>query len=185
MCYITTLYACFFFGLHQRSWFKGADTVVVMKYLVAKYRGLLESGDLGSNRNYVETILACLEASDGFMSTLYKSGLFLNRLRLTKVVRLGKEMLSSYAKCADQAYAKQLARYKYNPKYHMLCHIVQWLDHDCNLGKSPVNPLSYSCQMPEDFINKCATFSRCVQSRMVARRTIDLYKVGVGTALRD
>ncbi|CAE7694468.1 unnamed protein product, partial [Symbiodinium pilosum] len=85
-------------------WFKGADTVVVIKFLIWKYTGLLESVAERNNADYLNEILNCLNAANDFMSTLYRSGLFLSRLRLTRVVRVGKAMLSSYSLCARAAF---------------------------------------------------------------------------------
>ena len=158
---------------------------MVNKYLAWKFRGLLEAGKVDNNEAYFREILRCLDATNGFMSTLYKSGLFLFRLRLVKVVRLGKAMLSSYSSCARMAYGRSLARYKYNPKFHMLCHIVLKLQQDLEASKCPLNPLSYSCQMAEDFINRIATLTRVVNSKVLEQRTFDLYKLAVSQALRE
>ena len=159
--------------------------MLVLKYLCWKFRNILNAGGLGENQAYVAIILACLEASNDFMSTLYKSGLFLSRLRLTRVVRVGKAMLRHYRDCASFAFGRGLARYKFNPKFHMLCHIVQWLEYDLAQGLQPINPLASSCQMPEDFINRVATLSRSVGPRQTSLATINLYKVAVCNVLRE
>ena len=159
--------------------------MLVVKYLCEKFKSITDAGGLGEDQAYVETILACLEASNDFMGTLYRSGLFLSRLRLTKVVRVGKAMLRFYADCASQAFRRGLSRFKYNPKFHMLCHIVQWLEYDLGQGLQPINPIAASCQMPEDFINRVSTLSRSVGPRKTAQATIDLYKVAVCGELRD
>ena len=134
---------------HLRSWFKGADTVVVNKYLAWKFRGLLETAGLDNDvSSYFREILKCLDATNEFMGTLYASGLFLFRLRLVKVVRTGQAMLSSYASCARMAYQRSLARFKYNAKFHMLCHIVLALQRDLEANRRPLNhfPFRARCQ---------------------------------------
>ena len=156
---------------------------MVLKYLASKYEDILETRtDLGEERPYLEDILKCIHHSNEFMSTLYKSGLFLPRLRLNKILRHGRMMLSFYARCASGAYSRSLARFKYNPKFHMLAHVILDLQVHADAHRSPLNPLSASCQMPEDFINRCSTLSRSVHSKMVATRTIDLYCICVASA---
>ena len=139
----------------------------------------MESHDLGDNRLYLQCILDCLKASDGFLSSLYKAGLFLRRRRLVKVVRLGIEMIQSYTRCAAMAVSRSLSRFKLTPKYHMLMHVVYQLSQDKDANREPVNPLAFSCQMPEDFINRVATLARSVSPRFVPARTLELYKVAL------
>ena len=155
------------------------------KFLAFKFKEVLRAHDLGEAKPYFENILACLTNANEFMSTLYKSGLFLSRLRLMRVLRSGKSMLESYSLCANAAHARGLARFKYNPKFHMLCHLILTLQRDYDGNRRPLNPLSYSCQMPEDFINRCATISRSVSSTDVAARTIDVYKICVAGVFRQ
>ena len=154
----------------------------MLKYLVFKYEAVLSEWDLRNNDTYFRLILECLQASDKFLSTLYKSGLFLSRLRLESVVKVGKSMLKSYADCAAMALARSLARFKLNPKYHMLMHVILQLEQDRQAGRRPLNPLSYSCQMPEDFINRVSTLSRGVSPTLMAIRTIDLYNLALAKA---
>ena len=165
-----------------RQWFKWAGTTFVLKFLVFKYNTVLSTTDLGDAHDYFEAILACLQASDDFLSTLYRSGLFLARPRVKKLVKYGKVMLATYAKIAGMAHARSLARFKYNPKFHMLMHVVHQLQQDFNHGLLPINPLSFSCQMPEDFINKISTLTRSVAAKHVHSRTIDLYQTCVARA---
>ena len=93
-----------------RQWFKGADTTFVLKFLVFKFETTLASDALQghSDLEYLRTILECLKASDGFLSSLYKAGLFLTKRRLIKVVRLGMAMLTSYTRIAAMAHSRLL-----------------------------------------------------------------------------
>ncbi|CAE7632277.1 unnamed protein product [Symbiodinium sp. CCMP2456] len=162
------------------TWFKGADTTFVLKFLVFKFETVLASEVLqGHDRLYFAAILDCLQASDAFLSLLYKAGLFLEKRRLARVVRHGLAMVSGYSRCAALANDRSLARFKLTPKYHMLMHIVHQLQVDKDRGRSPLNPLSYSCQMPEDFINRIATLCRSVSPRFVGERGLDLYKIAL------
>ena len=165
------------FSLLPRQWFKGADTTFVLKFLIFKFENELTPAH--NDIEYLGTILECLKASDGFMSCLYKAGLFLSRRRLIKVVRLGMAMLTLYTRIAAMAHSRSLPRFKLTPKYHMLMHVVYQLMLDRDANRSPINPLAYSCQMPEDFINRVATLARAVNPRFVPERTLYLYKVAL------
>ncbi|CAE7761025.1 STRN3 [Symbiodinium sp. CCMP2456] len=173
-------------GVHSSAdfpvglWFKGADTSFVLKFLVFKFESVLESdAPVGHDLEYLRTILECLQASDGFLSSLYKAGLFLDRRRLTKVVQLGMQMLTLYTRIAAMAHSRSLPRFKLTPKYHMLMHVIYQLRLDLTSDRLPLNPLAYSCQMSEDFINRVATLARAVNPRFVPERTLYLYKVAL------
>ena len=157
--------------------------MVVVKYMLAEYERLLLT-EL-DNPDYFHQIHACLKECNAFMSLVYKSGLFLRGRRLSRVVLHGKAMLAAYSSCASRAHAQGLARFKYNPKFHYFCHIIYDLECSSVARKPGLNPIATSCQMPEDFINKCATLSRQVHSKVVSSSTLDLYKHAVATAWRD
>ncbi|CAE7897038.1 unnamed protein product, partial [Symbiodinium microadriaticum] len=162
------------------QWFKGADTTFVIKFLVFKFETVLPTAE--TDLPFLQTVLECLKASDGFLSSLYKAGLFLQRRRLVKIVRLGLEMVSAYTRCAALALSRSLARFKLTPKYHMLMHVIYQLQLDRDAHRTPLNPLAYSCQMPEDFINRIATLARSVSPRYVPARSLYLYKVALARA---
>ncbi|CAE7528484.1 unnamed protein product [Symbiodinium necroappetens] len=161
------------------AWFKGADTTFVMKFLIFKFQNVLEEHDFQDSevRLYFEQILACLKAFDSFLSMLYKAGLFLELPRLAKIFRCGRTMVQLYAKIATLAYGRHLPRFKLNPKYHMLLHVLLDLKFATESNRQALNPISHSCQMAEDFINRIATLGRSVKANKVPERTLYLYKV--------
>ena len=55
------------------------------------------------------------------------------------------------------------------------------MDRECH----PLNPVAASCQMAEDFINRAATLTRVVNSKALAWRTFELYKMAVSDALKE
>ncbi|CAE7208442.1 unnamed protein product [Symbiodinium microadriaticum] len=140
------------------SWFKGADTVVINKFLQAKFTALLGSHDFGDNVGYIQQVDQCLRDANDFMTSLYRAGLFITLKRLKHVVRVGQSMVKGYSQCANLAFRSNLARFKFNPKYHMLCHIIYSLTQELAARRCPINPLAYSCQMPE-------THSRCADNQ--------------------
>ena len=154
---------------------------MVLKFLVQKYSLILANADLelGECRSYLERIQQCLRQSDFFMSALYRGGLFLQGRRLNRILWHAKAMLDSYATCAALAMGRNRPRFKFNPKWHFLCHIIYDLETDYRNHGLAVNPLSASCQMPEDFINKVSTLTRSVQPRRMPESTIDKYQICV------
>ena len=150
-----------------------------MKFLIFKFQNVLEEHDFQDSevRLYFEQILACLKAFDSFLSMLYKAGLFFELPRLAKIFRCGRTMVQLYAKIATLAYGRHLPRFKLNPKYHMLLHVLLDLKFATESNCQALNPISHSCQMAEDFINRIATLGRSVKANKVPERTLYLYKV--------
>ncbi|CAE7580999.1 unnamed protein product [Symbiodinium microadriaticum] len=169
------------------AWFKGADTTFVMKFLIFKFQNVLEEHDFQDSevRLYFEQILACLKAFDSFLSMLYKAGLFFELPRLAKIFRCGRTMVQLYAKIATLAYGRHLPRFKLNPKYHMLLHVLLDLKFATESNCQALNPISHSCQMAEDFINRIATLGRSVKANKVPERTLYLYKVELARVTRS
>ncbi|CAE7690845.1 unnamed protein product [Symbiodinium necroappetens] len=118
------------------SWFKGADTVVINKFLEAKFTALLGSHDFGNNVGYIQQVDQCLRDANDFMTSLYRAGLFITLKRLKHLVRVGQSMVKGYSQCANLAFRSNLARFKFNPKYHMLCHIIYSLTQELAARRS-------------------------------------------------
>ena len=76
-------------------------------------------------------------------------------------------------------YGAEQAPVQIQSQVAFLCHIILDLETDCRNHGPAVNPLSASCQMPEDFINKVSTLTRSVQPRRMPESTIDKYQICV------
>ncbi|CAE7834508.1 unnamed protein product [Symbiodinium necroappetens] len=137
--------------------------------------GLTAKGILGVNSSADFPVGQWFKGAD----TTFVLKFLIFKRRLIKVVRLGMAMLTLYTRIAAMAHSRSLPRFKLTPKYHMLMHVVYQLMLDRDANRSPINPLAYSCQMPEDFINRVATLARAVNPRFVPERTLYLYKVAL------
>ena len=135
---------------------------------------------------YLDSILEALKAANVFMSTLYSSGLFLDRATCKTVAQSGLDFLRAYAEAAQQAYDQQKTRFKLNPKYHAYIHVVDRLSRAFEDGQAWAwNPLADSTQLDEDFIGKVAVSSCAASTRTVHMQTISRYLVNVWRHLQE
>ena len=166
----------FSLGSPTRSWFKGSDTTAVVLYL----ESFLEkhTSELATPDPYLDSILGALKNANVFLSTLYKSGLFLDRHTCKKVAQSGLNFLRFYSEAAQQAYDQQKTRFKLNPKNHAFIHIVDRLVQAYDNEQIWAwNPLTDSTQMDEDFIGKIASLSQAASTRTVHMESISRYLI--------
>ena len=153
----------------SRNWFKGADTAVLCRFLQAHYARVLADYD-GDSEAELATVHAALCAANDFLSTLFRSNLWMTKGQANHAAHRGFAFLSAYAKCAAWALSLELPRFKLQPKYHMMAHIChQLLKDSLNPHAEAVqNPLSASCQMDEDFVGKMSLIARKEHPRSLA-----------------
>ena len=157
-----------------RAWFKGADTTVVLKFLV---QFLQDNGPY--NDEYLQCLLRCCQSANKFLSLLYHAELWLPRRTARMVVKAGHEYIALYKNLARMAYERRLTRYLLTPKLHLLMHSVLILEQQIAANVHILNPLSDSCQMCEDFINKVSTLGRNVSPRKFCEATLKQYMLCV------
>ena len=174
-----------FFGPPQqlRSWFKGADTTTLTKYLEDRYTQILADHPGHTHHAYLVSILSCLKASNKFFGTLYRAPLWLRERDREAVIDACSELLAGFTKLANYSFKKlKLCRWKFHPKFHMLSEIRYALLDNRAQGVRSLNPMAHSCQQDEDFIGKISQMSRTVSSRLVNTKTIQRYKLGLRAA---
>lgn len=163
-----------------RAWFKGADTYAVLKYLEDKYEHLEACGW----EVYRSCILQAIKCANMFLSTLYKSPLWLKPAVASVVVNAGLSFCLHYRECSEFAFRENKTRFKLPPKFHAYVHIVHALlfqlgkleDSMLNSDQPAVlNPLSQSCQMDEDMVGHIASLSRASVQNSVHEKTIGMY----------
>ena len=164
-----------------RSWFKGADTHAVLKFLEYK----LTQVDAPDWNVYKSSIFNAVQAANRFLSILYRSGLWLIPSVARDAVKSGMAFCMHYRECSELAYQENKTRFKLPPKYHAYVHIVHGLMEQ--LGKLPLsiltsdelacilNPLCQSCQMDEDMVGHIAALSRSSVAKTVHEKTIGMY----------
>ena len=157
-----------------RTWFKGADTTVVIKFLVH----ILEEKRIGPESDeLLQCLLKCCKAANKFFSLLYHQELWLPPRVAKLVTKAGKEYITSFKQLANLAYGRGLTRFLLTPKMHLLMHSLLWLGMQAAGNGAIMNPLVDSCQMCEDFINKIATLGRSSSPRKFATGTLKKYLI--------
>ena len=85
--------------------------------------------------------------------------------------------LQAFNKLAGLALARNFPRYQVIPKAHMWAHVVHSLRLQATTGQLVLNPLSFSCQVDEDFVGRVCALSRICHPATVHFRTLQKYKV--------
>ena len=167
------------FSHHQRqsrSWFKGADTSTLCIYLEAMLAGTIEYFS-GENQRYISFVVNALAAANTFMRTLLHAGLWLLDSERNAAIHHGHRVLLYFRKLASLAYSWSITRWKFQPKYHFFGEILYGLEAERQADVPSLNPVSYSCQLDEDFVGKIAAASRVVSARTLHTRTLQRYCV--------
>ena len=171
--------------LHRpRSWFKGADTTSVCKYLQNLFEETLRNYE-GRHGLYLRAIHGALVGGNGFLSTMYRGHLFLSPAEALECSQYGARLLQCYLEAASYAHACDLTRFKVTPKLHIAFHLVDRLHKEGLRGRETLNPVSWSCQMDEDLVGRVCTWSRAQSIRAVHTRTIRAYLVNLRPHLQD
>ena len=158
-----------------RSWFKGADTSIMTKFLEYKYSRLLADEDC----DLLICIHAALKASNEFLRLLYGQGLWMDVQSAGQAAGHGFDFLQAYNKAAALCWHQALPRFKLQPKLHMLAHVCHQLVEDSRAATcgGVLNPIAYSCQQDEDFVGRISTIVRKQHSRSVNRRVLQKFKL--------
>ena len=163
-----------------RSWFKGADTHAVLKFLEQKFAGLAAHGW----EDYKSSIYHAVSPANRFLSTLYRAGLWLKPSETSVAIAAGMGFCCHYRECSEYAFRNEKTRFKLPPKFHAFVHIVHNLVEQ--MGKLPhailakndpsiLNVLAQSCQQDEDFVGHLASLSRTSVPAVVHSKCIELY----------
>lgn len=161
-------------------WFKGADTHSVAKWVEHKFGGLHARAWDG----YRLSIYHTAKCANAFLSQLYRGGLWLQPSYVAPIIKSGMTFLREYRVCAQYAFDGGKCRFKISPKFHAFCHIVHSLIEQVgNLpprvmrddSHSIINPLTYSCQLDEDFVGQISSLSRTGTLFTAHQRVMDLY----------
>ena len=163
-----------------RSWFQGADTHAVLKFLEYK----LTLVDAPGWNVYKSCIMNAVQAANRFLSILYRSGLWLKPSTARDAVKSGMAFCMHYRECSELSYREHKTRFKLPPKFHAYVHIVHGIIEQ--LGTLPIsiltsdepailNPLCQSCQMDEDMVGHIAGLSRSSVANTVHEKTIGMY----------
>ena len=136
-----------------RTWFKGADTATMTKFLEHKYARLLADMD----DDMMDTIHAAFQSANCFLHELYNQGLWIESHVALRVAGHGFQFLDRFARATTLSWSHLLPHFKLQPRLHMFSHPAHELvAHARKVGPNGhiVNPANWSCQLDEDFVGK-------------------------------
>eukprot|EP00438_Fugacium_kawagutii_P026958 Skav236615 [mRNA] locus=scaffold1476:167064:167618:+ [translate_table: standard] len=160
------------------NWFKGDDTRTLCAFLASKYAVLVGQSEHVHN-SYLVSIHQALVAANLFLSTLYRSGLWLTDRQRRRIIDSVGSLLEHFTQCANYSYAQGWVRFKFQPKFHMISELRHALTMDVERNRASISPWAYSCQMDEDFVGRIATQSRRVSSRTLHLKVCQRYKIAL------
>ena len=167
--------------LLPRGWFKGGDTTALCLWLEHKFAALVNACE-PEVLSYFQNILKVFRHANLFLKTLYNSDLFLTVAERDIVIAEGRGFLKSFSACASHAFLSlNLTRFKYQPKYHLLAEIIYRLEVERLASVASINVVAESTQLDEDFVGRCAKFSREVSARAIHVRTVKKYLLSLAS----
>ena len=131
---------------------------------------------------FIKAILGCLEASNTFFVRLYRAPLWISGDDRDVMIDSLKDVMANFKVAASYGFkVLNVPRFKYQPKFHQIAEVRFQLLEDRAKGIKSLSPLTFNCQMDEDFVGRVAQMSRAVSSRAVHRKTLQRYKLAVSS----
>ena len=162
----------------SRSWFKGADTSSLCRYLCAKLSGLLPML-ADENQSYVSLIVDGISGANDFMRVLLHAGLWLLDVERDSAISSGLKAVHSFKLLANEAFKWDLTRWKVQPKFHYFAEVLFALQKERAEDLPSVNPMSCSTQLDEDLVGRVSMASRKVHATTIHLRTLERYLLHV------
>ena len=164
----------------MRSWFKGADTRAVMRFIEWTFgRSLADLPDGDENERYMNKILETARHGNECLRQLYACALWLPPDKAAEIGESGLCFIRCFNNLAAQAYHRRLPRFQLVCKIHMFAHVCHGLLRDARSRIETLNPVAYSCQMDEDFVGKVCSMARSTHAKTLHERTLQRYKVNL------
>ena len=103
---------------------------------------------------------------------LYHNGVWIESAEAADIATAGVQFLKNYAELAWLAFRCGSAKFPLQPKFHYLNHT--WVDllNQSRKHKWALNPLTFACQMQEDFIGRPSRLSRRCSPKSVSHRVL-------------
>lgn len=163
------------------AWSKGSTTTCLLRFII----------DFCKERetSIEETLLsiaykAALEI-DAFLSKIYKEGVWIHKEKALEISSHGMTFLRFNGRLAFQAFQQGRALYPFMPNLHRCHEIFFGMVDQAKLGGHALNPLTWCCQMAEDFIGKPSRISRRVSCRLAVQRTLQRSLLAHAAHLRE
>ena len=181
-CFFPCFWTCYIFGplaeSYPRNWFKGQDTVSILRFLDARIESELPSLD-EEGYPYFNTMHTAIRAANVFLRCMYSAALWLTNDERKTLLESGHACVKAYQQLAQTAYSWGVTRWKFQPKMHLFGEILYPLEVQKRRDLPSINPLTFGTQIDEDFVGRLATISRMVSVRTVHTRTLGRYQVAL------
>lgn len=115
---------------------------------------------------------------------LYHNGVWIPSSEAQTIAMSGIKFLELYAELAWLSLHRGIQKYPLQPKFHYLNHTWVTLLNQGRSSKWGLNPLTWACQMQEDFIGRPARLSRRCNPRSVSHRVLQRSFAATGQCLR-
>lgn len=165
------------------SWFKGADTRLLSKWLeclLSSQKANLRPDDCF----FAGIMYEMMRSINQFHRILQSSPIWVPGPQARECVLAGESFLRSYSRSAQLSFDRSLTRFPLRPKYHMFGHLVERMSRELAAGLPVWNCLSDACPLDEDFIGKVCRLSRRVSNALTSQRTLELYLIELGNHLQ-
>ena len=155
---------------------KGSDTMLIMKWLSVFCVGCTTDLIKEEHLELMNVILLTAKAGCNMFNIMYNHGLFLTAPCAATLWSELRSFIRGYALLAHRShYDFQFHGFSMKPKLHLLRHqeleLFQRLqDPTCQYF---FNPISYGCEMNEDYIGRCCRLSRRCDSRLLVQRVLE------------
>ena len=123
-------------------------------------------------------------AMNRFLSAIYREGFWIPCDRAKSQARLFYIFLRSFQYAAAECKNRNMNRYAYVPKVHMLHHAAVRLHYEASNFDWAQNPLGTSVQIQEDFIGRPSRLSRRVSIQSIHMRVLQRSLISASDALR-
>ena len=157
---------------------KGSDVTLLIKWIAVLSQGLLNDPLDQAHIPTLKRIYLGAVCVRTWQRILYQHGLWLPRHCAMTVHQELHDFLQHYNALAYLCLTKHMfTGYAMKSKFHMICHSKHELGlllDDPGINFLP-SPLMFGAEMNEDVIGKLARLSRRVDSRLLTKRTLQLY----------
>lgn len=154
---------------------KGSDCTLILHFLSFMVRLLLPDCK-SADRIPLSCMLQCVESMLNFIGICHSHGLWLPNSCAAVAWRSGIKSLRAYSWLARFCMQKKLKLYALRPKFHSFAEMVYEMRGHTERGVQWVlSPVTYNCEMNEDFIGRISVLSRRVHTGLQIKRVLQRY----------
>ena len=152
------------------GWNKGHTTLCLMRFFIHHCQNNMDA--VGTDPLLEKALEAALEIHL-CLTKLYKEGLWVFRPKAREIYLHGFRFLELFGELAHDSFEVSRPLFSLMPNLHRIHHIFFHMADQVRAGATWVlSPLTWSCQVEEDFVGRPSRVSRRVSPRSTMRRTL-------------